>query len=177
MSQNRSKYQPIIIDTGIVIALFKFGLWSEVLKKCECVLTDVVVAEAQYYEDDDGKQHRIDLKPWLEKGNPKVVNVSPKQVVEFVNKFDRTYYERFDKGELATLTHFYESQEQCLIVSTDSIVYKTVGRLSMGNRGISLEELLNNIGLTKHLDWPFTEKYRRHYTNLGIQDFIRNFEA
>ncbi|MBI4353046.1 MAG: hypothetical protein HY593_03875 [Candidatus Omnitrophica bacterium] len=157
--------------------MFKLGLWEKALENYELLLTDDVVGEIQYYEDDEGKQRPIDLEPWMKKGNPKVVSVLPSQVSGFVDKFDRTYYERFDKGELTTLTRFYGSQEECLIVSTDSIVYKAIGRLKMGERGISLEELFKDIGFTKRLDWPFTEGYRRHYTDLGTQDFIRNFKA
>ena len=99
------------------------------------------------------------------------------QAGAFFKRFDANYTERLHDGELEALAFLTVSKEECVIVSGDSIVYRTVGRLNMADRGVSLEQILKDIGLQKSLDWCFTENFRKTYTDKGQQDFIHGFKA
>jgi len=153
------------------------GLWDQVIAKYDLILVENVVKQAVYYEKDNGTQCPIDLKPYIAADQIRVAQVTLEQASTFFKRFDANYTERFDEGELESLAYMTVSGKECLIVSGDSIVYRTVGRLNMGNRGVSLEQILKDIGLQKNLDWRFTEKFRKFYTDKGQQDFIHGFRA
>lgn len=177
MSRIPSKFLPVISDTGPIIALFRLGLWEKVIERYDLLLVDNVVKQAMYYEKDDGTQCPIDLRPWISAGQIRIMEVTLEQAGAFFNRFDANYIERFHDGELESLTYLTVADKACLIVSGDSIVYRTVGRLNMGDRGVSLEKMLNDIGFRKALDWCFTEKFRKIYTDKGQQDFIHGFKV
>jgi len=45
--------------------------------------------------------------------------------------------------------------------------------LGKAEQGISLEELLQSIGLSQALEWQYTKKFREKYTRLGQIDFTQ----
>ena len=177
MSRIPSKFLPVISDTGPIIALFRLGLWDEVIKKYDLILVENVVKQAIFYEKEDGTQCPIDLNPWITGGQIRVAQVTLEQAGLFFKRFAANYTERLHDGEIESLTYLTVAKEECHIVSGDSIVYKTVGRLNMGDRGVSLEKILKDIGFQKDLDWCFTEKFRKTHTDKGQQDFIHGFKA
>ena len=42
-------------------------------------------------------------------------------------------------------------------------------------KGVSLEEVLNGVGLSRKLEWRFTADFRQRYTRQGTQDMIAGF--
>lgn len=87
----------------------------------------------------------------------------------FCKPFDPSFKDRFDPGELESLTHACSTDpDTCRISSGDGIVYKTLGRLKRGEQGVSLEELLAEIGMQKSLKPMFRRGFRDHYTRMGL---------
>ena len=117
MSRIPSKFLPVISDTGPIIALFKLGLWEQVIEKYDLVLVENVVKQAIFYEKDDGTQHPIDLKPWITGGQIRVAQVTLEQAGAFFKRFDANYTERFDEGELESLAYLTIAGKEVLIVS------------------------------------------------------------
>ena len=55
-----------------------------------------------------------------------------------------------------------------LISSADAIVYRVLGGLRRRHQGISLEEVLDEIGLQRPLAYQYTEKFRDKWTHRGF---------
>jgi hypothetical protein len=168
------KLSLLLLDANIVIKLFEADLWDAVISRCELLLTETVVDEANYYETDD-EQHPIDITSHLEAGQVRMVDVEPSQVKAFIDKFDPTYLERLDPGEAEALTYLNGSSDPCSICSADSIVFRALGRLRLSERGVSLEEILQKIGMGRSLDWPYQKAFREKYTAQGTKDAIQGF--
>lgn len=170
----------LLIDTGIVFELFRRDAWSKLFAHYNnVILAQEVVAESKFYLDDQGQKKAIDLSGWISKGTIKVVSAPPGDLITFSGKFDNTYIERFDPGELEIMTYWNSLQgNEGLICSADSIVFKTLGRLNKKDCGVSLEEILDKIGHSKkELKPKFTKKFREDHSVAGLQDFIYNFKS
>ena len=166
------KFRLLLLDAGVVIAAHKLGIWSQLTDKCTISLTSTVEQEVYYWSDEDGNGHQITLDSEIEQGKLQVIDVPLEQVDKFRLVFDSTYLDRMDPGESDSLAHLFYSEEDWLISSGDSIVYKILGRLHRGKQGISLEEILQQIGLGRKLDWQYTKEFRLKYTHQGERDSI-----
>jgi hypothetical protein len=67
----------------------------------------------------------------------------------------------------------FASEENWLICSADGIVFGVLGRTGRAGQGISLEEILSQIGLGRKLEWQYTKHYKEMFTQMGQEDSIR----
>jgi hypothetical protein len=171
----------LLLDAGPIIKLFELHLWDEFIARCE-VTVSRIIAEEQVQYTEDGKSH-IDLRPYKEKSLINVLDIEPSTVKEFVDRLDSLYKAEIHDGEKETLAYFNRSPEKWLVCSADHVVYKVLGLLGKGDRGISLEEILTKSGLqppinwneitSKDRDWKYTKKFRDGHTQKGQRDFIQ----
>ena len=71
------------------------------------------------------------------------------------------------------LAFLYSSSVDWLVCAADGAVFRVLGMLGKSEQGISLEEVLKQIGLYRNIEWQYTKKFREHYTRLGQKDFIQ----
>lgn len=50
------RFPCLILDANIVIWLFAQGLWSAVVERCELILSQTVIDEADYFQDSAGTE-------------------------------------------------------------------------------------------------------------------------
>lgn len=143
------------------------------MARCEVLLARTVLDESKYFERDDGTQQRIELGNSIETGDIRVVDVPLATVSAFQKRFRPTFLARLDPGELESLAYLVEVDQGCSISSADKIVWRTLGALRIGERGLALEEILGRIGQTRKLDEPFTKRYREHWTKVGFDEGLR----
>lgn len=155
----------ILLDTNVVLRLFELGIWESVTKRFRIVLTEAVVEESQFFIR-DGKRIDIDWAPILAAGTVEVRQVPLREIKRFKARFDATYLERFDPGETEAMT-LMQSERDSSICSADAIVWRVLGNTGDGERGISLEELLQQAGLPKPLPERFTRAFRDKWTRKG----------
>jgi len=168
------KFHLLLLDANIVIRLFGFGIWEKVIEPCDVHLArSVAEHEAQFWEDEHGGRHDIDLRPHMQDGRVTVFDVAPSELAAFRSEFDLTYLERLDLGEAESLAYLMNAAEQYLICSADSIVYRVLGNLNRGDQGISLEEVLQQIGLGRRVSRQFSKAFRETWTKKGSQECIR----
>jgi hypothetical protein len=128
-----------------------------------------VIEESRFYEDDAGTRIPIDLDADVTSGRISRVDIPAPQLDIFCRPFDASFKDRFDPGELESLVHACSiDPEACRISSGDGIVYKTLGKLRRGEQGVSLEELLSEIGMQKSLKHMFLRGFRDRYTRMGL---------
>jgi len=178
MCLNPSPYhQLVIIDANIIIKAFEIGVWEALISRYRITILSTVVSEVKFYEDSEGHRQNIDLTPWVTSEQIKIEDIPLQDVKDFIAQTDKSYYDRIHPGELESLAFLFKNKDTYLITSADHIVYKTLGRFNMGEKGLSLEAMLKQIGLTKNLSLQYTEKFRVDCTNQGGIDFVYGFKS
>ncbi|MGC9454003.1 MAG: hypothetical protein ACP5HU_03990 [Phycisphaerae bacterium] len=168
------KFRLLLLDACVVIELFKRGIWEDVLDRCEIHLARTVVDEAHFYEDDLGERHYFDLLEYEADGKIAVFDVPLTEIRNFLSRFGPSYMESLHDGEAESLAYLFNSSEPCLICSADKIVYRVLGNTNKGEQGISLQEILEQVGLGRKLSKPFGKQYREYWTGKGMQEGLRD---
>jgi len=162
----------LLIDAGPIIKLFSLGIWDDFIKYCNVSISRIIADDQALYTE-DGKKH-IDLNPYEEQELIKIIDVKPSVVKTFYDEFDLLYQADIHPGEKETLAFLYNSSENWLVCAADGAVFRVLGFLSKAEQGISLEEVLEKIGLSRKLEWKYTKKFREKYTRIGQIDSIQN---
>jgi hypothetical protein len=144
-------YPCLIFDANIVISLFAHGLWTSVVERCELILAETVVDEADFYVDAAGIERRINLKPDIDAARIRVVSVPIRDIASFRRTFDPVYVQKLDDGETESLVYCLQEGEPNRVCSSDAIVFKVLSVLDRSEQGVSLEEVLHSIGLWRPL--------------------------
>src|SRR5271157_1007610 len=163
----------LILDANVVILLHEFGAWSHFIARCEVHLARTVAEEEALFYERDGDQLPIDLSENITNQTIRVFDVAISDIKRFREQFDPLYLGELDPGETESLAFLVQSTESFLLSSGDAIVYRVLGLLSRSEQGISLEEVLDRIGLRRSkLPWPCQRAFREKYTKEGERDSI-----
>lgn len=175
----RKPRSKLILDANVVIYLHERGLWQAVLGRCDVYLSGTVIDHEALFYEAGGFRNDIDLSSALAAGKVRRFDVLASEVKAFRSQFDPAYRGELDPGEEESLTYMFRGGtevggQQFRIVSGDAIVYRILGNLNLGHAGVSLEELLGELGLgRKDLAWQYTRAFRHKYTSEGEQHAIR----
>jgi hypothetical protein len=90
----------------------------------------------------------------------------------FLGQFDPVYLEKLDPGEAESLAYLLGESDECRLCSADKIVYRVLGGLRRPDQGVSLDEVLEQIGLGRKLENEFTKAYREEWTKKGFQESL-----
>lgn len=166
------KFRLLLLDANVVIEAFRMGIWDQLVDRCDIHLARTVVdKEAHFYEDDSGDRHHFDLREYEAKGTITVFDVQFAEVDAFRKLFGPVYFEKLDQGEAESMAFlFAHPSQEWLICSADKIVYRVLGSTRRGDQGISLEEILQQIGLGRPVDRMFSHNYREQWTRKGFEE-------
>lgn len=156
------KMPTLILDSCAVFELYRVGIWSLFLSRCEVTLVDKVVEEIE----------SIDLRPNITAGRIVVVPVSDGDCNSFRARFDPALRGEMHLGESKSLCYLERNLSYC-ICSGDKSVFRALGLLGLEDNGMSLESILQRIGLGRSLRDDYSEDYRRKWTKYGQQDRVR----
>jgi hypothetical protein len=159
----------LLLDANVIIALFKQGIWDRVVAECDLHISETVLGEAHFFEDDAGR-HDFDLGPYIADGRIKKFSVPAADVKSFVDTFGRDYIEKLDAGEAESLAYLERASEEHSICSADAIVFRVLGNLDRAQQGASLQEVLDKLGLGRRLPQQFTKIMRERWTNQGVTE-------
>jgi hypothetical protein len=164
------RFPCLILDANIVIWLFAKGLWNAVVERCELTLCQTVVDEASYYVDNAGIRCTIDLQPDIAAGRVTIISVSSANIGAFKARFDPLYVQKLDDGETESLCYCLEHGDAHRLCSADAIVFKVLSLMDRSEQGVSLEEVLDAVGLSRALSRQFTKAFREQYRSVGLED-------
>jgi hypothetical protein len=167
----------LLLDANVVIFLFKVGIWDALVAECDIRLARTVMREAHFYEDDRGARVDFDLAPYERDGRIAVFEVPLPEITAFREDFDASYLERLDPGETESLACLTKASTESQLCSGDSIVFRVLGNLDRGERGVSLEEVLRTLGRSRALPRQFTKAFREQWTARGVEERLRGTGA
>ena len=160
----------LLLDANVIIALFRQGIWERVVAECDLHISETVLGEAHFFEDDAGVRHDFDLGLHVANGSIKKFSVSPPKVKSFVDTFGLDYIEKLDAGEAESLAYLEHASDEHLICSADAIVFRVLGNLDRGQQGVSLQEVLDKLGFGRRLPQQFTKAMREQWTGRGVTE-------
>jgi len=163
----------LLLDANVVIVLFKMGIWDRLVALCDLHVSETVIGEAHFYEDDAGQRHDFDLGGYVKSGGIRSFSVPAAAVKSFVDSFDASYIEKLDAGEAESLAYLMTAHDEHFICSADAIVYRVLGNLDRGHQGASLEEVLAKAGLGRKLPWQFSKAFRERWTGAGVSERLQ----
>lgn len=166
------KFQFLLLDAGPIIKLFQLGLWDELIKRCDITISRTVLEEAKWASR-DFEDIKIELESYEKTKKIQIIDSNPEEVESFFARFDYQYKTILHAGEKEILSYLDKSSEPWKLCSSDQAVFRILGLLHKAEQGISLDELLEQLGLSKKLEWQYTKKFREHYTQLGKTDSIQ----
>lgn len=164
------RFPCLVLDANIIILLFRHGLWGSVVERCELILSETVVEEADFFVDDEDVQHGIDLQPDIDAGRIRVVAIAATEVAAFRARFDPLYVQKLDDGETESLALCLREGDPYRLCSSDAIVFKVLSVVDRSEQGASLEEVLQAVGLARPLSRQFTKAFREEHRSRGLQD-------
>jgi len=158
MISRMKKLQFLLLDAGPIKKLFELGFWDKFIESCDVTISRIVANQAERI----GREFdiSIDLKSYEEKRLIKIFDSEPSVYKIFYEKFDQIYKPIIHPGERETLAFLYNSSENWRVCAADKAVFKVLGLLSKAEQGISLEEILKQIGLSLELEWKYTKKFQ-----------------
>ena len=166
------RFSLLLLDTGIVIELFQLNIWDGFVAQCDVHLARTVVQESKYWEDDLGQKHPIDLSRYERDGLITVHDIDVSELDVLTSAFGPDILTKLDPGEAESLAILCNSKERFLVSSADGITYRVLGALKCSDQGISLEETLQAIGLTKQLVYKFSKAFREKWSRRGFSEGI-----
>jgi hypothetical protein len=138
--------------------------------ECDLHVSQTVVGEAHFFEDDSGARHHFTLGPYIADGRIRQFSVSSAEVKSFVATFGIDYIEKLDAGEAESLAYLEHATDDHSICSDDAIVFRVLGNLDRGHQGASLQEVLDKVGLGRRLPQQFTKAARERWTAQGVAE-------
>ena len=162
----------LLLDAGPIIKLFELGIWDDFIRKCDVTISSIVADEAQYASREDYDVY-INLESYKEQGFIRVIDVDLPKIQIFHDQFDPLYKAVIHPGEEETLAFLFHAREDWKVCSSDGAVFRVLGLLGKAEQGISLEEVLIQIGLSRELKKQYTKKFREAYTRRGQIDAIQ----
>jgi len=95
-------------------------------------------------------------------------------VKTFYDRFDLQYRVEIDDGEKEILAFLCDSDEDWRACSSDHAIFRVLGLLGKADQGVSLQEVLDSIGLSKgNLELEYTKSFREKWTRKGQADSIQ----
>jgi len=164
------KFSLLLLDANVVIEISRHDLWNKVTDRCQVHLASTVCDEAQFFDDENGERQYIDLGSFIDNRTITQFSLTPSQLDGFRAKFSPVYFDKLDPGETESLTYLLGQSQECQICSADKIVYRILGCMNRSEQGVSLEEVLEQIGLGRKLDREFTRAYREEWTRKGFHE-------
>ena len=179
------KFQFLLLDAGPIIKLFQLDVWDEFIKRCDVTVSSTIATEAKWASQ-EFEDIKIDLDIYKERNLIKIIEPEPSVASTFYTKLPHAYKNDVEvqDGEVQTLAFLCASSANWLLCSADGAVFRILGLLGKAEQGLSLEEMLTQIGLQPYIrwdritpkdeDWKYTKKFRERWTREGQKDFVQD---
>lgn len=166
------RFKLLLLDANIIVELFKQGIWSEVISRCDVHVSETVVGESRFYDNHNEETVEINLQPDRDDERITVHDVSTSSLIRLRSRLGKAMLEKMDAGEAELLCVLDDAPlgEDYIICSADAIVYRYLGASQRSSQGVSLEVILKQIGLGRALDFRFTRVFQEQYCQKGYEE-------
>lgn len=159
-----------LLDACIVIDAYSLGVWKDLVAAAQVVAPSIVIHnEAQFYESERGAvPTEIDLSRLLGCGMIEEEAASTSEMRAVLAYFDRSTREGLDPGEIEALAIIERVPDGTISFCTaDRLAVEALAMLGHSECGVSMEAMLDSVGLHRELPVRCTERRFRQYIEYG----------
>lgn len=163
------KPKSLIPDAMVVIVLHELGIWDSFCQHVTVVVPSIIVHECQFYIDPAaGEREEIHLDEQVRAGKILEATATFDQMAEFGARFDALMLSELHGGEVEALTLLLlDRVSDCWLCTADRAAVKALVMVGLKERGISLEEALQVLGVHR------PRRLEEQYTKVSFERWIR----
>lgn len=167
------KLKQILPDTVVIIAAHENGYWESLCNAYHIVVPATILEnEAFYFESDRGK---VGMRPseWIKNGKITRIEAELEDFETLQRRLNPDLLASLDDGELEAIAILLSNRYKNLLFTTaDKAAIKALGVLGLSSQGISIEELLKNLGINQKGKLPlhFTKKWFQQILAEGFRE-------
>jgi len=174
-STSKLRSRLLLIDTCTILEAYVLHVWHPLVTECRIAVPETVVEETiqegRHYDEFD-----VDIEDQIAAGQIEVPSVDASELLVVRSVCGPMFAGDIDPGELECLACLLKDNEgMSLVCSSDRVVFRFLGWVGQPERGISLEEVLESVGVrtTAQLAWRLTKAFRERYSNQGSQEALQ----
>lgn len=139
-------------DANVVIDAHVHGFWDDLISRYEVYIPSIILKEVKYYIGLDSKKNQINLKEQINDGKIFEIEATSAEMSKIISSATERFKETVHKGELEALAILNNRTELGIKFCTgDKAAIKALSAVGLGANGVSLEEVLDNIGQKRRL--------------------------
>jgi len=161
MTARTTKPRCVLLDANIVIEAHTLRIWAELKERYELILPSIVVInEAKYFHSSKRGSKSIRLGEQITRGEVHQLTATVEEYAELYKIFDSVFLQTLDSGETEALALLQANRTpEAFFCTSDAPAIKALAMLGLSLQGISMEMLMNKIGVAKRLETQFTEDF------------------
>lgn len=169
------KLKRVLPDTVIIIDAHEHGYWEPLCNAYHLLIPRTILEnEALYFQSDWGK---VGMNPtaWIKQGKVEPIEATLEEFQILEKKLSSDFMASLDPGELEALAILLSKKHKDVLFTTaDRAPVKALGVLSLGFKGISVEELLSDCRAkrkgTNKIPERFTKKWFQQAMTEGLSE-------
>jgi hypothetical protein len=148
----KAKPRLLLLDAGAVIIAWQCGGWAALRANYQLIVPSIVVAEAHFYPDRNGKKIPIDLAAMVQTGEIQEYEATPDEFAATSSLLHASLRDRVHEGEQEALTYLRtQPTTGVAFVSADGGAIEAAVAFGFGDAVLSLETVLQMCGHSKRL--------------------------
>ena len=161
MTARTTKPRCVLLDANIVIEAHALKIWTELKDRYELILPSIVVInEVKYFHSSKRGSKSIRLGEQITRGEVHQLTATVEEYAELYKIFDSVFLQTLDSGETEALALLQANRTpEAFFCTSDAPAIKALAMLGLSRQGISMEMLMNKVGLAKRLETQFTEDF------------------
>jgi hypothetical protein len=173
MTRKITKPLCLLLDTNVIIKAHELGIWSNLMQDCHLLLPGTIIGESIYYIDKMGNRINIDLQSQVNNGMISQIDPTVEDLFKFNQLFASWFIQTLHHGETEALALICVNKaKDAYLCTSDAPAIRALAMMHSSDLGISLEELLRIIGLTKPLEARYTEGFFKNNLGVGSRNLI-----
>ena len=159
-----------LLDADVIIDLFRLGLFEKLARVHEINAASTVINEVKYYIEDGRKIPILFRTEYVSTGIVHEVSADAGEVAEILHRLPQDKRDALHGGELESLAVLV-GRKDLVFCSCDAATIKILPFLDLSERGVSVERLLKDSGLTQSsLEYRHKETYFKQYLGIGKEE-------
>lgn len=165
------KSKLVILDANVVIHSHAQKYWDSVTNRYEIYLPATVLNEEAFYFGGPHQEHPILLQKAVEQKSIHMLEASLDDDRHLQSLIIPNFVSRIDPGEREALALLKNPKfKEYYFCTGDALPIRLLSVLGLSDRGVSVEKLLRDIGMTKKLERHFTDAWFQQQLAFGLQE-------
>ena len=175
MTERTTKPKYVLLDANVIIKAYELSIWDRMLESITIYVPSIVVHnEALFFSKEiDRIPQEINLPRLVTEEKIIELTASAEELQSVYSMFDSVFNLSLHAGESEALALLLaEKAGDAHFCTGDKKAIQALAMLDLGDRGISMENLLKKIGMQRALPAEYCENFFKRHLSIGHQNRI-----